>query len=69
MFDFSNSTGLQISRHFWIYWVITIPLTIIAFGGLQSLIKYRERKEDQEVKVKEQEKKKDEEMGIVDGNH
>jgi TRAP-type C4-dicarboxylate transport system permease small subunit len=69
MFDFSNSTGLQISRHFWIYWVITIPLTIIAFGGLQGLIKYRERKEDQEEKVREQEKKKDEEMGIVDGNH
>jgi TRAP-type C4-dicarboxylate transport system permease small subunit len=74
MFNFSDSTGLEISRNFWIYWVITIQLTIMAFGGLQALIKYRERKEeseDQNVKTKEKQKKKkiDEEMGITNGNH
>ncbi|KAH8787527.1 hypothetical protein F5882DRAFT_402883 [Hyaloscypha sp. PMI_1271] len=64
MFNFSDSTGLQISSHFWIYWVITIPLTIIAFGGLQALIKYREMNEETDVGVKEKEKGIDEEKGI-----
>jgi hypothetical protein len=64
MFNFSDSTGLQISSHFWIYWVITIPLTIIAFGGLQALIKYRERNEETDVEVKEKGKEIDEEKGI-----
>lgn len=68
MFNFSDSTGLQISSHFWIYWVITIPLTIIAFGSLQALIKYRGRKEETDVGVKEREKEMDEEKGIVRGN-
>jgi hypothetical protein len=48
--------------------VITIPLTIIAFGGLQALIKYRGGSEETDVRVKEKEKEMDEKKGLVREN-
>lgn len=50
MFNFAEDARYNVSRNIWIYFVITIPLTLVVFVGLQALIKYRERKgiEDQE---------------------
>jgi hypothetical protein len=44
MFNFSDPTRLQVSNHLWLYWVITVPLTVIVFSVLQG-IRYREREE------------------------
>jgi len=55
MFNFSDPSHLQVSNHIWLYWVITIPLTIIVFSSLQGLIKYRDhlkKEADEEVERK-----------------
>lgn len=44
MFNFSDPTRLQVSNHLWLYWVITVPLTVMVFSVLQG-IRYREREE------------------------
>ncbi|PMD19686.1 hypothetical protein NA56DRAFT_602671 [Hyaloscypha hepaticicola] len=44
MFNFAEDARYNVSRNIWIYFVITIPLTLVVFVGLQALIKYRELK-------------------------
>jgi heme/copper-type cytochrome/quinol oxidase subunit 2 len=53
MFNFADDAGHHVSRNIWIYFVVTIPLTIVVFVGLQTLIKYRERTETKDDRDEE----------------
>jgi hypothetical protein len=33
MFDFSNAPASRVTPHFWVYWAVTIPLTLITLAA------------------------------------
>jgi len=45
MFNFQTEGGPSVSSYFWIYWVVTLPLTILVFSALQYWMHRREVKD------------------------
>ena len=40
MFQWSATAGLQVQSHIWIYWAISIPLTILTIGFWMVWLKF-----------------------------
>lgn len=46
----NTSNTLSISRDFWIYWAVTVPLTIITLMGWAIWWKFEEYRYDRNIK-------------------
>jgi len=46
MFDFTTPT--LVTNNFWLYWVVTIPVTLTVLGAYRFWIKYRNGKDKKE---------------------